>query len=250
MAQYRGSRLHVLDWVSSPRFPADLSAMCEPSRAIVTPDDTWLPKGFASPAEARLSSFGPAQLPGVLDWARLRSWWLAHTRGANTPNWDIASTCHLAGKRALILVEAKANVPELSAAGKPLKEGCSQASADNHEHIGTAIAEARTALASICPEIRISRDAHYQLSNRIAFAWRLASLGLPTILVYLGFTGDGGIADAGEPFKDAGHWKDTFLDHIREVVPETLLNRQVDCGAAPFWLLVRAREVMQSSTPI
>ncbi len=43
----------------------------------------------------------------------LRKWWLVHERGANTPNWDIAAGCEIEGKTGVILVEAKANVPEL-----------------------------------------------------------------------------------------------------------------------------------------
>lgn len=67
------------------------------------------------------------------------------------------------------------------------------------------IAEACAGLQLLGPAVRISRDSHYQLSNRVAFAWKLATLGLPTVLVYLGFWGDDGIADVGEPFWDAEH---------------------------------------------
>lgn len=53
----------------------------------------------------------------------------------------------------------------------------------------------------------ISRDSHYQFANRLGFAWKLASIGVPTVLVYLGFTGDDGIIDRGEPLRDADHWR-------------------------------------------
>jgi hypothetical protein len=36
---------------------------------------------------------------------------------------------------------------------------------------------------------------HYRFANRLAFAWKTASEGMPTILLYLGFTGDDGISD-------------------------------------------------------
>ena len=44
---------------------------------------------------------------------QLRCWWLAAKGRANTPNWDIASTCTIKGKPGLLLVEAKAHVSEL-----------------------------------------------------------------------------------------------------------------------------------------
>jgi hypothetical protein len=35
----------------------------------------------------------------------------------------------------------------------------------------------------------LSRDSHYQLTNRFAWAWKLASMGVPVVLGYLGFQG-------------------------------------------------------------
>lgn len=95
----------------------------------------------------------------------------------------------------------------------------------------------------------ISRDSHYQLSNRIAFAWKLASLGVPTVLVYLGFYGDEGIRDAGEPFRDHAHWDETFASYAHTLVPSDLFNTRLDCGNAPTWFLVKARKVLEISPP-
>jgi hypothetical protein len=39
-----------------------------------------------------------------------------------------------------------------------------------------------------CP-FHISRDNRYQMSNRFAWSWKLASVGVPVVLVYLGFVG-------------------------------------------------------------
>ena len=82
----------------------------------VSSQDIWMPRGKplreanswdTSPAdECRLDrdrGFVPLE-----DRNRLRDWWLAVERGANTPNWDLASTCRVEGKRGLLLVEAKA----------------------------------------------------------------------------------------------------------------------------------------------
>jgi hypothetical protein len=43
---------------------------------------------------------------------------------ANTPNWDLAFGCEIAGKTGLILVEAKANEPELTSFRKTARETC------------------------------------------------------------------------------------------------------------------------------
>jgi hypothetical protein len=169
--------------------------------------------------EARLETFGPRVIPQTDAWSKLRRWWLAHADGANTPNWDVALSCLVEGSPGLILIEAKANAPEISRAGKPLPNGRaakppSDHSRDNHERIGEAIGEARDALRSIFPNASLSHLNNYQLSNRIAFAWKLASLGVPTVLIYLGFIGD---PDIHKPFSDRDHWNRTFGSHLNEV---------------------------------
>jgi len=246
---YRGSRKHVLDWTNRPDFVRELLHVVLPVDCSVTVASQWMPVGYGAPDEARLDTFGPQVLPNTNVWPVLRAWWLAHERGANTPNWDIAMSCEIEGKRGLILVEAKANVPELSASGKSSDAKGSQRSDENHTHIGAAIEEACAALLALGTPTSISRDTHYQLSNRVAFAWKLASLGIPTVLVYLGFTGDDGIADAGVPFSDDAHWRGIFGAYVHTIVPESTFERRIDCGAAPFWLLVRSRPVLEPSPP-
>ena len=234
----------MLDWVESPSFVTELNALLQPTGAVVGDGDRWMPVGHADAAEARLETFGPAALPGLLRAANLQDWWLAHPERANTPNWDLATTCTIGGKRGLVLVEAKANVPELSGAGKPEREDASVRSKANHQQIGTAIDGARQALTEQIPGIAISRDTHYQLSNRVAFAWRVASLGVPTVLVYLGFTGDTGIRGG---FADATGWTDTFRAHTAGVLPAGAVERPIHCGSAAFWTLVRSRPVLTPS---
>jgi hypothetical protein len=246
---FRGSRKHVLDWTDRPQFAVELLQLVAPVDCRLTARSQWMPQGYRSPDEARLETFGPRVLPETKTWANLRKWWLAHERGANTPNWDIAAACEIDGEPGLVLVEAKANVPELSTAGKPTDADVSAASAENHERIGLAIGEACTALQRVASSTSISRDSHYQLSNRVAFAWKLASAGVPTVLVYLGFWGDDGIADAGAPFRSAAHWETVFAEYACAVAPKELFEYRLDCGAAPMWLLVRSRQVIEASGP-
>lgn len=237
----------MLDWTDRPEFPVELLKLVAPVDCRLSAHSLWMPRGHRSPDEARLDKFGPEALPSHERWSSLRTWWLAHEAGANTPNWDIAAACEIEGTPGLILVEAKANVPELSIAGKPLAVAASVTRVANHERIGLAIDDACAALRRISTSTAISRDSHYQLSNRVAFTWKLASLGVPTILVYLGFWGDTGIADVGAPFENASHWELTFAEYVQQLVPNDRFERRLDCDAAAAWLLVRAKPVLSIS---
>ena len=141
----------------------------------VTETDFWMPCGRPvwtdgrwnrkPAAEARLDRDAGFLAPKLRQ--QLRDWWLAVPKGANTPNWDLAATCRIEGRKGLLLVEAKAHVNELSDAGKskPAREN----SRRNHKRIGSAIEEARTGLALVSGgSWGISRDRCYQLSNRFA----------------------------------------------------------------------------------
>jgi hypothetical protein len=239
----RGSRKHVLDWTSTPTFRVDVLKMIAPVPARLSAGSTWMPRGHESSDEARLETFGPAILPDNSAWFELRSWWLAHARGANTPNWDIAVSCEIDGRPGLVLVEAKAHVQELSEAGKAISPGASPASRANHERIQRALNEACAALRAIDERVTLGVASHYQFANRVAFAWKLAALGIPTVLVYLGFTGDDGIRDIGEPFRDHLHWTQTFAAHTSSIVPPDLFERRIECGSAATWFLVRSKPV-------
>jgi hypothetical protein len=246
---YRGSQKHVLDWIDLPGFAEELLKLVQPVRCVPTGETIWQPLGNRDPREPQLDQFGPRAFPGNPAWPNIMNWWLKHTRGAKTPNWDIALRADVEGRPGLILVEAKANAPELKSEGKALGQNPSDHSRENHEQIGRAIAAARAALDPRVPGISISRDTCYQLSNRLAFAWRLASLGIPTVLVYLGFVGAMGIADVGAPFEDEGDWQRVVRAHLAEVNAMPVLDGSVDCGTARFWVLIRSRRAVEDSPP-
>jgi hypothetical protein len=245
----RGSQKHVLDWVSSPNFRTELNTLLRPAPAFLAEEAKWMPRSHGEATEARLETFGPAYLGDTIDWKEVGTWWLQFEAGANTPNWDFASTCNVEDGPGLLLVEAKAHHRELSKAGKRLSAKASERSRANHEHISKAIQQACVTLAGLVTGVSISLETHYQLSNRIAFACKLASLGLPTVLTYLGFTRDWGIADAGPPFADDAEWRKAFHDHAKAVFPSTACEIRIDSGKAPFWVLVRSRDVMSPSPP-
>ncbi len=135
----------------------------------------------------------------------LLAWWLGPDRKrGTTPNIDIASTCTLGGRCGLLLIEAKAHDKELGRAGKPLKPDASDDSKAAHNAIGSAIELARIGLSGAMPgEWGISRDSHYQLSNRFAWSWKLTTHSVPVVLVYLGFLNADEMEDCGAPFRTA-----------------------------------------------
>jgi hypothetical protein len=249
---YQGSRKHILDWVETPTFAVEILKVVAPINAAITADSLWMPRGYAQPTEARLERFLPVQ---PTDYPReLQTWWLLYERGANTPNWDLVVQCQIEGRSGLLLIEAKANLPELRADGKPFSATASENSRGNHERIGEAIAEARQDLKQFASSVAISRDTHYQLSNRLAFAWKLARLGIPTILIYLGFVGDTGLADIGQPFHNGDEWYNAMTVYAGEIFPESLWEKRLDITsqtaseeATPLWFLVRSRPVIEPS---
>ena len=84
------------------------------------------------------------------------------------------------------------------------------------------------------PNVAISYTAHYQLANRLAFTWKLATLGIPTVLIYLGFIGDTGMKDR---FLSPTDWEQTFAAYAKSSGCQSLFERRLECGAAPAWLL-------------
>ena len=136
---HRGSRKHVLDWTDRPAFLSELRELLPEVPREIEGEVHWMPQGHGNPDEGRLETFGPSWLPGHPAWREMEDWWLKHKRGANTPNWDIAVGCTIEDRPGLVLVEAKANWPELSTAGKLLRSDASQNSHQNHAHIGAAI---------------------------------------------------------------------------------------------------------------
>jgi hypothetical protein len=242
---YRGSRKHVLDWTGRPSFLTEVTAfLANIHIPIHMPDNTiFMPRGFEAPVEARLESFGPQWHPDRA-WHSLKTWWLRHPKGANTPNWDITIGCLIENRPGLILVEAKANRPELSIAGKSFLEKASANSCENHERIGAAIKEACDGWRLLDKRVAITRDSHYQLANRLAFTWKLAMLGFPVILLYLGFTGDEDIRDVGEPFADEEDWQAAFNKYSSGTIPFDLFNRRLQIGPSPVWLISKSRPII------
>jgi len=228
-------------------FSQELEELVSPVDAKISSQAQWMPRGHQQRREARLETFGPQWMADSCDWSRVTKWWLRQAKGANTPNWDVVCPATINGVDGLILVEAKANVRELSSARKMLKASATKASRENHEGIKAAIEEAQAALASTVPGVKISRDHHYQLSNRIAFAWKLASLRIPTVLVYLGFLRSPDFAS--DTFTSDQHWRDVFSQRAGTVWPGRHGDKPVATANAPFWVLIRSMNAEPRDQP-
>jgi hypothetical protein len=203
-----------------------------------------MPEGFEIRKEAQLH-----QATRLLDGnirRLLGLWWLPPERqDARTPNFDIASTCLIEGRPGLLLVEAKAHDEELKkeAVGRNLSEDASEDRKASHLTIERAIAAAQKGLSSATSLAwHIARDSHYQMSNRFAWAWKLAECGVPVILVYLGFLNAREMADRGEPFSNQASWEALVKTHSASLFPAEVWNRRWSVNGVPFVPLIRSTE--------
>ncbi len=244
---YRGSQKHVLDWTDRSTFLVELAQLLSPAPVRFSAKTMFMPQGSRAPDEARLERFGPKWSHSTEPWSDLESWWLKHTAGANTPNWDIAVGCLIEDRPGLILVEAKAHKRELKVEGKRLDGRASSNSHENHEHIGRAINEACLGWQELDASIEFSRDSHYQLANRLAFTWKLASFGFPVVLLYLGFIGDDGISNVGAPFDSDDDWQSVFFQYADGLVPLRMFDCRIEIASSPVWLLSRSRPILEVS---
>jgi hypothetical protein len=130
-------------------------------------------------------------------------------------------------------VEAKAHHGEFGSGKNQIKD------LDNQRSISTAIADANRAMRHISPEWNLAADSHYQLCNRFAWAWKAASLGVPVILVYLGFLN---VTDMPGRIllKTAEDWKDAMYKHAEGIVPRDAWGKELDANGTPLIPLIRS----------
>jgi hypothetical protein len=235
--QRRGSkpRCHLLTHGDAPDVAERLSALLPPD-GHVGGEHVWLPRGFDDLDEAKLGE-SPDFLNGQ-QRETVTSWWLKVRQNANTPNWDIASTCSVEDRPGLLLVEAKAHSSELSAVGKTKPQ--TPNGEENHSQIGRAIEEANDALNRLRNGWALSRDSHYQMSNRFAWGWKLASMKVPVVLVYLGFLQAAEMSDCGKPFNAAEDWSCVVRGHGNGIVPESVWDNRLDVEGTPLYVFIRS----------
>jgi hypothetical protein len=233
--EFKGSRLRCLMATSLPAAEVAefLNALVQPF-AQVTAADQWHPRGLLDADEIQLSDAVAFLMPEQR--AELISWWLAKPERANTPNWDIVSTCRIENTAGLILVEAKAHAAELGRGGKP------DGNADNELQIEAAVSEANDALGGASSQWRLSCASHYQMCNRFAWAWKVASFGIPVVLVYLGFLR---ATEMGEgAFPDHAAWSDCVTKHALEIAPPNIWDRRIPVGNGSLTPTIRSARII------
>ena len=246
----RGSRPRCVLMVDGRRedVAERLTRLVDLPGVAVSAKDRWQPRGrpvrrgdsWDNTPGDEIDLARPNDLVSPEITRRLRRWWLElSTSRSRTPVWDLAATCTISNRPGLLLVEAKAHAGELSAAGKGLPS--TPNGWRNHERIGAAIAEAAGGLGRVTGRTwGISRDSHYQLSNRFTWAWRLASLDIPVALVYLGFLDAVEMTDRGQPFRSKDEWNSVLMDHCDGVVDRRSWGEWLDMGDVPMIPVVRA----------
>ena len=89
----------------------------------------------------------------------------------------------------------------------------------------------------------LSRDKCYQLSNRFAWSWKLASLGVPVILIYLGFLNAEEMAPDGALFRSEDDWETMLRGYARGLSDDACWGRRIDVNETPLRPLIRAIDV-------
>ena len=178
----------------------------------------------------------------------LRQWWLAvASNNTRTPNWDVASTCTIEGNAGIVLIEAKAHDQELikeETGRQRIEAPVSGSARRNLLRIDWAIRDASIALAEGTGLTWVlSRDWNYQMSNRFAWAWKLADLGIPVVLVYLGFLRASEMSEYGNPLGDAADWEAIVKRHSRTLFPAEVWGQRWTCGGQPLIPLIRSLDV-------
>jgi hypothetical protein len=241
----RGSnaRCHLLNHGSKEQVAQRLTDLITPwGRVDVT--DTWMPQGFENQVEAQLGRGDVLLDPAISNL--LVKWWLAVPYRARVPNWDIASTCTINGRKGLLLIEAKAHDEELNLeqAGKKQENNETENSHRNRIRITQCMSDANKKLAEATGlPWALSIEHNYQISNRFAWAWKLTELGMSAILVYLGFLQADEMNDRGITFTNNESWTQLVLSHSKSLFPPEIWNRQWTLNGQVFIPLIKSLEI-------
>lgn len=223
-----GSRRDVLLLLDSPNYIESLNSALVGTGTVISAGDVHRPMRVADDREYELPEFSREYLDGRFDYRQIAepAWWIVKRNArVRTPNFDLISTATICGMPGVLLVEAKAHHGELETCGKSFK---STSNLENHQKIGASIELANRALNAIAPGFKLSRDAFYQVSNRIAWGWRLASLGDPVTVLYLGFVQDRYWPK--DQFESNEDWMQAARSYLGNVVPVDVLDRRLQCS--------------------
>ena len=110
--------------------------------------------------------------------------------------------------------------------------------------IEKALSQAMTAWNFMVPGFVLSTRFHYQLSNRFAFAWKLAVMKIPVVLVYLGFLDAHEMEDQSRSLlKSPLQWNTCVLNKSNGMIPQEAWNKTFDVQGTPLSVLIRSASV-------
>lgn len=178
---YAGSQRHIQAYVNTPALRALLDDALR--HALPTLADAafeWRsPLAGDAYAEPRDATFWPAiDQPQLAE--RCAAWWPA--RGG--PSWDAIALAHRPNAApAVVLVEAKANVPELTGGDLAATSSVSLAA------IRSALNEARERLGAT-GDVEAWTGPYYQLANRLAWTMWLRAHDVDAVFAHVLFEHD------------------------------------------------------------
>jgi hypothetical protein len=68
-------------------------------------------------------------------------------------------------------------------------------------------------------------------------------MGIPVILVYLGFTNADEMIDKGQPFRTHQNWRDSLLNYSNGIIPSDVWDKRWEIAGTPFIPLIRTVNV-------
>jgi len=128
------------------------------------------------------------------------------------PQWDALAR---SDQGDILLVEAKANLPELNSRGTAAREA-------SRRKIEASLAAAAGAMG--CTQKTPWSSTYFQVANRLAHLWFLRSHGLPAWLVLVNFVGD---ADVRGP-NSAEEWEQAYR------VAEAAMGLRAEHALSPY----------------
>ena len=260
LSERHGSRRRILELTSAPgAVVAETLSTLIDGFGSIAPSAAWTPRGATAPITVRIDEAsgiiknpshktalhewwtGPdvssaAAVPPIDDGMRRRLYG-ASRLPARLPLFDFAGALEGDG---LLIVSAAAHIGELNsdhshqrekAALPQIKRALAEAS-DGWNAILTAHADNYG--FKLSHRVKLSTDSHCRLSYNFALAWKLAQLGIPTVLLYLGFLDALELEPDGRlTFRDHEMWIKCVSEKTSKPLPEEIwdMEFQVPGGA-------------------
>lgn len=209
----------------------------------VDSSDTWAPRGPDAPAEIRIDE-ATGFLKSPDHKTELRNWWTGEVVGARTPTWDIASSCTVNGVKGILLIETKAHIGELNSdhsgsREKPILYQIKKGFSDATDAWNDALHDyADDRGFKLSHNVKLSTASHFQLSTHFAFAWKLADMGVPVILVYLGFLNVTELENENRLiFKNSAMWNKCVFEKTNKPLPEEIWDATFKFNGTPLTVL-------------